>query len=106
MPEPVVHHLEVCVCDALEALDRFKKFGFQLFAKRITPLCKQFVLKHGEAVFFVITERQPDYVADSTWKKVQDGVVSRAEPLTTLCCEDSNTHEVDTVFNLAFSVKK
>ncbi|GIY63440.1 probable 4-hydroxyphenylpyruvate dioxygenase 2 [Caerostris darwini] len=47
-----------------------------------------------------------DYVAESAWKKGQDGVVSRAEPLTTLCCEDSNTHEVDTVFNLAFSVKK
>ncbi|KAF8786009.1 4-hydroxyphenylpyruvate dioxygenase-like protein [Argiope bruennichi] len=103
MPDPVVHHIELCVFDADDALNRLRKFGFILFAKRQTASCKQLVARLG-TVFFVITERGLHYKPHSLWKNV-GGETLRAEPLTTLCCEDSPAHEVDTVFNLAFSVK-
>ncbi|GBL90730.1 4-hydroxyphenylpyruvate dioxygenase-like protein [Araneus ventricosus] len=104
MPDPVIHHIEMCVFDAQDTLNRLKKFGFNLFAKRQTASCQQLVARLG-TVFYLITERSLHYKPNSISKNVGDETV-RTESFTTLCCEESPAHEVDTVFNLAFSVKK
>ncbi|GFY10811.1 4-hydroxyphenylpyruvate dioxygenase-like protein [Trichonephila clavipes] len=99
MPEPVVHHLELCVCDANDTLKRLQKYGFKLFAKRQTSFCESLAVKLGR-IILVVSQRHYNAVIHN------DAI--RAEPLTILCCEgDSQTqHSIDTVFNLAFSVKK
>ncbi|KFM82147.1 4-hydroxyphenylpyruvate dioxygenase-like protein, partial [Stegodyphus mimosarum] len=98
--QPVVHHVEMCVRDGRHTLASLKHYGFRLHAQRVTPFCKQWVIKLGE-VFFIITERQKNYVKHSIWNEN----TVRAEPWTVLCCESQSAHEVDTVFNVSFCVK-
>ncbi|GFT22267.1 4-hydroxyphenylpyruvate dioxygenase [Nephila pilipes] len=99
IPEPVVHHLELCVCDANDTLKRLRKYGFKLFAKRQTPFCESLAVKLGR-IILVVSQRHYNAVIHN------DAI--RSEPLTILCCEDNSQtqHSIDTVFNLAFSVKK
>ncbi|XP_035210718.1 4-hydroxyphenylpyruvate dioxygenase-like protein [Stegodyphus dumicola] len=98
--QPVVHHVEMCCRDGRSTLASLKNYGFRLHAERVTHFCKQWVFKVGD-VFFVITERQENYAKHSIWREN----TVRAEPFTVMCCEDKSTHEVDTVFNVALSVK-
>ncbi|GFR00866.1 4-hydroxyphenylpyruvate dioxygenase-like protein, partial [Trichonephila clavata] len=99
IPEPVVHHLELCVCDANDTLKRLQRYGFKLFAKRQTPFCDSLAVKLGR-IILVVSQRHYNEV-------IQNDAI-RAEPLTILCCEGNSQtqHSIDTVFNLAFSVKK
>lgn len=99
--DPVIHHVEMCVLNADDTLYKLKKFGFKLFAKRVTPLCKQLVVRVGE-VNFIITQRNIGTVPFTT---TSDGTKVRCEDLTTFCCEDTHVHSIDSVFNVAFEVR-
>ncbi|KAG8197344.1 hypothetical protein JTE90_013471 [Oedothorax gibbosus] len=101
MTHPVIHHVVMCVLNADDTFDRLRKFGFKLFAKRETPLCKELVLRIGQ-VNFIITERKDDA---SPYTKYSDGSKIRSEHFTTFCCENQENHEIDSVFNVAFEVR-
>ncbi|CAL1261541.1 unnamed protein product [Larinioides sclopetarius] len=105
MPDPVIHHIELCVFDAEKTLNRLKKFGFNLFAKKQTAFCKQLVARLN-TVIFLITEKNVHYKKENSESKKNFGEEIRShktEPLT-LCCDHSP--HVDTVFNLALNVKR
>ncbi|XP_054721286.1 4-hydroxyphenylpyruvate dioxygenase-like protein [Uloborus diversus] len=98
--QPVVHHVELCVADWEACLKALRSYGFTLFAKRITPFCQQWAARLGK-IIFVLTQRQADYVNHSIWNER----TVRAEPLTVMCCEDQETHRVDTVVNVSLAVR-
>ncbi|XP_069970953.1 4-hydroxyphenylpyruvate dioxygenase-like protein [Penaeus vannamei] len=119
----VLHHVEVCVKDEaiLELLTH--GFGFSHCARRVTQHASQWVLKSGGCVFVVTKRRDGEEVNengsrkeiidvcrnDREWKK--DGEKSHMngimmdEHWTIFCCRDSDSHAVDSVFNVALVVR-
>lgn len=91
--QPVVHHVELCVQNRTSVFKKLKKYGFRPFATRETLSCTQIAVKLG-GVVMVITERS--YTRSA--REFDD-------PLTVMCCENQDAHVVDTVFNVALSVK-
>ncbi|XP_042868924.1 4-hydroxyphenylpyruvate dioxygenase-like protein isoform X2 [Penaeus japonicus] len=120
----VLHHVEVCVKDEaiLELLTH--GFGFIHCARRVTHRASQWVLKSGGCVF-VVTKRLDEEVVNGNGngKEMNDGsrdgkkwnmdeershmngFTREDEHWTVFCCQNSDSHAVDSVFNIALVVR-
>ncbi|XP_037799557.1 4-hydroxyphenylpyruvate dioxygenase-like protein [Penaeus monodon] len=119
----VLHHVEVCVKDEaiLELLTH--GFGFSHCARRVTHRASQWVLKSGGCVFVVTKRRDGEevnengsrkmndtYRNEGEWKKGEEkghmnDTAEDGEHWTVFCCRDSDSHAVDSVFNIALVVQ-
>lgn len=102
MPEPVVHHVEICVSNLQEVVDKLAMHGFRPYAKKTSCYCEQLAVKLGD-IIFVVTQRSAKY-NHTTCKSYKE------EFMTVMCdtCEltiGKVEKHVNTVFNVALNLK-
>ena len=90
-----LHHVEMCVGNGRNMVSYFsQKLGFSLRAVRETEHSLQWVVGSNKAAF-VITERLDKVSTDPHF----------LAPFSSFCCPDSDSHSIDSVFNVALEVK-